>query len=90
MKAKIIHPMDKTPPTNITHFVGANGDKLEVHVWNTLDGFRWRLVVNGDIGNSTSYYDGVYCHKGWHLATAYWGGTFSEFVPFQISEAKAK
>lgn len=58
-------------------------DEIIVEVENSSVRFSWRMLVNGDASRWTTYYDGVLEHKGYCLATAYWDGTFAEFVPFK-------
>lgn len=77
-------------PTEIHLWQGFNGDDIEVEVENSTKQHAWRMKVNGVPGHVSMYYGGVYEHKGWLLATAYWDGTFPTFVPFRASEANPK
>lgn len=74
-------------PTKITDFIHEQ-DRIRVRIWNKKTGFWWQLEVNGSKSQVYSYYPGILEHKGYCITSAYWGGTFPEFVPFKISTAQ--
>jgi hypothetical protein len=63
-------------------------DTIVVEVENSTMRFAWRIIVNGDASRWSRHYDGVLMHKGYCIATAYWEGTFPEFIPFKIATAE--
>lgn len=76
---------NRTKP--IKHFKCGNVE-IALHVENSRERFAWCLEVDGDMGPISTHYSGIYEHKGFHLATAYWDGIFPEFTPFQIVKTK--
>ncbi len=72
-----------------THYYRHGKDELKVEVMNTLQGLRWRLVVNGQTSPSYGHYEGFLVFKGYFVGTAYWEGDFPpEMTPFRISVAE--
>lgn len=75
-------------PTEHTHY-DVGGDKVEVQVEDSINQFAWRLVVNGNESDVSTYYEGILMFKSIGVATAYWLGSFEEFVPFKASYGQA-
>lgn len=60
-------------------------DRITVQIQDNMDSFRWRMKVNeGEMSSSYGLYIGMLGHDGYCVGTAYWGGTFPEFIPFKI------
>ena len=59
-------------------------DEVTVEVIDDSKGMRWRLIVNKKESDWHSYYPGIMVFEGFGVASAYWDGTFKEFVPFRI------
>lgn len=64
-----------------------NGDTVTTHFDNAGHG-QWWLTVNGEEGEKTGYYQGIYAFKGYLLATEYWNGVLPVEVPFKIIEGE--
>lgn len=62
-----------------------NGDNVIVEIEDSEKQFAWRLIVNGEKSNVSTYYEGILEHKGYFLATGYWDGTFLELIPFKLN-----
>lgn len=57
-----------------------------VETVDDLTVFQWRLIVNNEWSDWSSHYPGILCFKGYYITSAYWEGTFPEFVPFKVVE----
>lgn len=73
--------------TTDAHSYTYENHQILVEIENTSQRFRWRLTVDGDASEPYGYYQGILLHKGFAVATAYWEGTFEEFVPFCVDYA---
>lgn len=65
---------------------------IVVEIINSSTEFKWRLKMGGQESPWFTSYESILSHtfpngQTWFLATAYWGGTFPELVPFQIKPA---
>lgn len=82
-KGKVKEPCYKVTDRRL--FRG-NGDMVRIEVSDTRSGFAWRMRVGRKKwSNWYSHYQGILVHDGYGLATAYWDGSFKEFVPFKIT-----
>lgn len=61
-------------------------DEVKVHISDLPEGFSFRIEVNGDISPAFGYHD-LASHKGWYVTSAYYEGSFREFVPFRLEYA---
>lgn len=87
MNTNALHTDPLFKPTDIRTFKADNGDIIITEVENSTRKLQWRMTVNGNVGPTYSYYQGIYQHSGWCLATTYWDGTFPEFIPFTFETA---
>lgn len=66
-----------------------DGNKsIIVEIENTEQRFVWRLIVDSSTSRPMSHYPSVLKHRGYCIATAYWAGTFPEFIPFRCKNAR--
>jgi hypothetical protein len=62
-------------------------DDIQVVIIDEPQMFAWRLCVNGDWSHRFTDYSVVSIHKGYGVATDYYGPDLEEFVPFKIQYA---
>lgn len=87
-QVKAMAPQLAITPTDVKVFRQGTAE-IRLEVEDSVRGLYWRLIVDGDEGYVTRHYAGLYSHKGWFVATAYWDGILPVFVPFQITEVKS-
>ncbi len=61
-----------------------NGDLVTVEVEDTYERHAWRLVVNGDVSEPTSFYEGILLFNGYAVVTHYWSDEPRAMVPFRF------
>jgi len=68
------------------------GHDIQLEIIDNEKEFKWQLKMGNEVSRFFSCYESILSHKFsngsiWYVATAYWEGTFPEFVPFTINPA---